>query len=53
MLGTIKIITRENKKDNVTEFLFNYMGKTDVSELIRFIQSGIEAYEDWLINGDE
>ena len=53
MLGIIKIITRENKRDNVTEFLFNYDGKTDVSELVRFIQAGIEAYEDWRINGDE
>lgn len=47
MMGTIKIITRENKRDNVTEFLFTYLDKTDVSELIRFIQAGIDAYNDW------
>ena len=41
MMGTIKIITRENKKDNVTEFVFTYLDKTDVSELIRYIQDAI------------
>ena len=53
MIGIIKIITRENKRDVVTEFTFNYENKTEVSELVRFIQAGIEAYEDWRINGDE
>lgn len=53
MIGTIKIITRENKRDNIIEFTFNYESKSDVSELVRFIQAGIEGYEDWLVNGDE
>lgn len=44
MMGTIKIITRENKKDNVTEFVFTYLDKTDVSELIRYIQDAIDEH---------
>lgn len=44
MLGTVKVIIRENKKDNVTEFVFTYLDKTDVSELIRYIQDAIDEH---------